>query len=452
MNESQKPEFAVPLIEITPENTVFAAIEELFCRIRKKSMIRKANVLDIMLSFFNRIDLYIFRDYYVNTKINHIRLLRIRRIVCSVEFVNHDYFSIFATKTRKFETMNNPIETAFTAFGMSGLVFHGPLIESSPNFHLKKVWERTKNLSKQKYEQVEVVRDYQDILTDEEIELIVITSPDYLHYEHTKLALNAGKHVVVEKPFTITIQEGLELIELADKKNLVLSVFHNRRWDGDFMTVKRVIEKKLTGRLITFESHWERYRNFIKPGTWKEDPIGRVGCLHDLGSHMIDQALVLFGMPEKIHADLGIVRSGGKTPDFYDLKLYYEKVKVRLTCTYLAREQGPRYVLHGTEGSFLKWGIDPQEEDLKQGKLPSGSNWGLEQEKDHGVLHTTINNLTFKGKIETIPGNYPAFYDNIYKAVRDGQSLAVKPKEALNVIKVIEAAVRSSREDKVVTL
>ncbi len=348
--------------------------------------------------------------------------------------------------------MSNPVKTAFTAFGMSGLVFHGPLIEVNTNFHLKKVWERTKNLSKQKYKQVEVIRDYQDILTDENIELIVITSPDYLHYEHAKLALNAGKHVVIEKPFTITIQEGRELIELADKKSLVLSVFHNRRWDGDFMTVKKVIEKKLLGRLTTFESHWERYRNFIKPVTWKEDPIGRVGCLHDLGSHMIDQVLVLFGMPENIHADLGIVRTGGKTPDFYDLKLYYDQVKVRLTCTYLAREQGPRYVLHGTQGSFLKWGIDPQEEDLKQGKLPPDSNWGVEQEKDHGVLHTDINNLTFKGKIKTLPGNYSAFYDNIYKAIREDLPLAVKPEEALNVIKVIEAAVKSSQEEKVVTI
>ena len=272
------------------------------------------------------------------------------------------------------------------------------------------------------------------------------------HYNLAKTALEAGKDVVVEKPFTLTSKEADKLIQLARNKGLLLTVFQNRRWDGDFLTVKSIIEKGLVGRLTEFESHFDRYRNFINDDTWKEDPESGSGTLYNLGSHMIDQALVLFGMPEGVSADVRILRSGGKVDDSFDLRLEYAKVRVTVRGGYLVREPGPRYILHGTEGSFLKWGIDPQEEALKAGKKPGGEDWGVEHTGNYGLLNTKIDGLHFRGRIETIPGNYLAYYDNIFRVIRYGDSPAVPAQEAANVIRVIEAAYRSAREKRVIEL
>jgi predicted dehydrogenase len=257
---------------------------------------------------------------------------------------------------------------------------------------------------------------------------------------------------VVEKSFTVTVKEGKELIELAGKKNKVLSVFQNRRWDGDFMTVRKIIENKLLGRLVEYESHYDRYRNFIKEGTWKEDPDSMTSILDDLGSHMIDQVLVLFGMPGSVYADIRKIRTGTKVNDYFHLELSYSDIKVTIKGSYLVREAGPRYTLHGTEGSFLKWGVDPQEEALLQGIYPNESGWGKEPDSQWGTLNTNIDNLHFQGKLETIPGAYINYFTNIYNAIAKGEELAVIPSEALNIIRVIEAARESDRLKKVIDI
>ena len=335
---------------------------------------------------------------------------------------------------------------------MSGMVFHAPFLSSNPKFHLKKILERTPKGSEKLYPGVEVVSNYDDLIGDGEIELVVVNTPDYSHFDLTKNALLADKHVIVEKPFTTTTREGEELIQLSCNRNLLLTVYQNRRWDGDFLTVKKVLEDNLLGHLVEYEAHFDRFRNFIQPATWKEDPELGTGNIYNLGSHMIDQVLVLFGMPDRLYADLRMNRKNGRVNDYYDLHLYYDAVKVILKSSYLVREPGPRYILHGTNGSFVKYGIDPQEEALKKGQKPAGDDWGREEEKFWGILNAELNGEFVRKRIETIPGNYRLFYDNVYSAIREGEELAVKPKEALDVIRIIEAAIDSSRDKKAIDI
>ena len=339
-----------------------------------------------------------------------------------------------------------PVKTAFASFGMSGQVFHAPLIDVNPGFEIVKILERTKSVSGSKYPHATIVRDYDELCSADDVELIIVNTPDHTHYDFTKRAILSGKHVVVEKPFTLKYSEALELAELAEKSSVVLSVFQNRRWDGDFLTVKRIVEQKLLGRLVEYESHFDRYRNYIQENTWKEDASTGTGTLYNLGSHLIDQALVLFGKPGKVIADIRTFREGGSVDDSFELWLGYDDIKVTVCASYLVREQGPRYMLHGTEGSFLKWGIDPQEADLKRGIAPTGPDWGKEEEKDWGLLNTKIAGSQIRGSYETLPGNYQAYYNNIYSVIREGAAPEVTPSEAALVIKIIEAATESARK------
>jgi len=346
----------------------------------------------------------------------------------------------------------NPITIALASFGMSGRVFHGPLISANENFRLVKILERSRNESAEKYPDAEVVRHFHELCEDDRIELIVINTPDNTHYDLTREALASGKHVVVEKPFALKYRQAAELVETAGKKGLMLSVFHNRRWDGDFLTIRKIISERLLGRLVEYESHFDRYRNYIQEGTWKENPESGTGTLYNLGSHMIDQALVLFGKPESVYADIRYFRTGTRVDDSFEVWLRYPDIKVSVCGGYMVREQGPRYTLHGTEGSFLKWGIDPQEEALKQGKIPVGQNWGKEDEKNWGLLHTDIDGKIFRGKYRTLAGNYTAYYNNIFDVLRNGAKPAVSGEEAALVIKVIEAAYKSCRTARAIKI
>lgn len=342
------------------------------------------------------------------------------------------------------------IKTGLASFGMSGYVFHGPLLRINPGFEISAIVERHERNSREYYGFSKLYRSFDELIMDPSIELIIVNTPDYLHYDFARKALEGGKHVVVEKPFTITSEEAEELIDIASKKGRVLSVFQNRRWDGDFLTVKKVIREKMLGRLVEFESHFDRFRNFIQPGTWKEEE--GAGTLYNLGSHMIDQACQLFGFPSGVQADLRRNRDHSKVDDSYDLRLRYDGIKVTLKGSYLVKEPGPRYILHGTQGSFLKWGIDPQEERLKGRILPDSPGFGEEGEENWGILNTHLHGLDFRGKIKTEPGNYNAFYNNIYRCIRLGEPLQIDPREPAQVIRIIEAAFRSDREKREISL
>ena len=339
----------------------------------------------------------------------------------------------------------NKIHVGLASFGMSGKVFHAPILTHHPGFQITKIVERSRNEVNQIYPEICSVRSFEELLNDEQIELIVINTPDYTHFEMALHALEAGKHVVVEKPFTRTVGQGEILLNLADRKKRLLSVFQNRRWDGDFLTIRKILENQWLGRLVEFESNYMRYRNYIQPNTWKESAMLGVGLIYNLGSHMIDQAVTLFGIPDAVWADIDNMRTGSEISDYYHIKLIYPDLKVTLKASYLVREESARYTLHGVNGSFLKYGIDPQEEMLKQGGNPSMPDWGKEPENLWGTLNTEINGLHIRGKVETVAGNYTAYYDNIYDVIRNRAELEVKPEQAFIVIQIIEAAMESSR-------
>ena len=348
--------------------------------------------------------------------------------------------------------MNQTIKTAITSFGMSGLVFHGPSLKVNPGFEVVNILERSKNISKKLFPEATIVRDYNDILNNPAIELVVVNTPDKFHYEMAKLAILHGKHVVVEKPVTLNSIQAQELVELACEKGVVFTVYQKRRWDGDFITVRKILEENKLGRLVEFESHYDRYRNFITPETWKEEGGEFAGVLYNLGSHMVDQAYVLFGKPVSVTAHLKIVRTGGMVTDYYDIRLEYDNFSALLKCSYLVKKPGPRYILHGELGSFFKSGIDPQEEMLKAGNLPKGENWGADAPEFWGTISYQKDGNDFEEVVETIPGNYNIFYDNVFDAIRKGAELLVKPEEAVEVLKILEACIKSNRDKRTILL
>ena len=348
------------------------------------------------------------------------------------------------------------IKVGLAAYGMSGQVFHAPFISTNPHFELCKIVERSKELSKERYPDATIVRSFEELIKDPAIELIVVNTPDSTHYEYARLALEAGKHVIVEKPFTSTTEEGEELIALAAEMGLMLSVYQNRRWDADFQTVQEIISKGLLGRLVEYESTFARYRNFIKPNTWKETGESGGGLTYNLGSHLIDQAIRLFGMPEAVFADIATMRTHGKVDDYFMIRFFRPSlapdVRVTLKASYLMREAEPRFVLHGTLGSYVKHGVDKQEAALLRGEMPDQPHWGEETEEEWGLIHTEIDVEEICRKYPGISGNYGGFYQNIYEHLRLGEALQTGARDILNVIRVIEAAYRSQQEGKVISL
>jgi scyllo-inositol 2-dehydrogenase (NADP+) len=336
-------------------------------------------------------------------------------------------------------------------YGMAGQVFHAPVIAAVPGLRLAKVVERRGETSRQRYPWIEVVREAAALFEDEAIELIVVATPNASHYDLTRQALLAGKHVVVDKPFTLTSEQARQLIELARQQNRVLSVFQNRRWDGDFQTVRQIVRQGCLGRLVEYESHFDRFRNYFSPErAWREEGGPGSGVLFDLGSHLIDQAQVLFGLPQMLTADIRSQREAGKADDQFELILHYDQLKVTLKAGLLVREPGPRFALHGTEGSFVKYGVDPQEEALKRGLSPGEPDWGLEPKEQWGTLNTQIGGLHFHGKVETARGCYQAYYENVHQAITGQAELIVKPEEARNTIRMIELALQSNAEKRTV--
>ena len=342
--------------------------------------------------------------------------------------------------------MATQIQVGLIGYGTAGRVFHAPLINAVPGLKLTKVVERHSESSREHYPWVEVVRDADALFCDPEIDLIVIATPNTSHFDLAQQALLAGKHVVVDKPFTPTSAQAQQLIELAQQTQRILTVYHNRRWDGDFQTVKQVVEQGYLGRLVEYEAHYDRFRNTIKPEAWRESPASGSGILFDLGSHLIDQAQVLFGLPQAITADVRVQREGAKVDDYFEVGLDYGDLKVILKAGMLVKEPGPHFILHGTKGSFIKYGMDPQEAALRRGLPLTEPDWGLEPQAQWGTLNTQLGSLHFDGQVETIQGCYQAFYENVYEAIEQGAKLAVKPEEARNTIRIIELAIESDRE------
>ncbi|MEO8862581.1 MAG: Gfo/Idh/MocA family oxidoreductase [Ginsengibacter sp.] len=350
--------------------------------------------------------------------------------------------------------MDKLVNVGLIGFGIGGQVFHAPLISCVKGLHLKKiraVKEQQRSVASSKYPDAELVVTPEEIFDDPSIDLVVISTPNTSHYALGKAALLAGKNVVLDKPFTINTADADDLIALSIKENKLLTVYHNRRFDSDFTTLQKVIKSDLLGRLVEFESRYDRFRNYSRPGAWREEEKPGSGILYDLGSHLIDQALVLFGLPEAITADLRIQRLDAKVVDNFELILHYKGLKVTLKAGMLVKELLPRFVLFGNEGSFTKYGMDVQEDALKKGLRPGTmSNWGIEPPEIWGTLNTEFKGIHFVGKVESEVGNYARFYQNVYDALVKKEELNVKPLEARNVIRVIELALQSDKEKRTI--
>jgi scyllo-inositol 2-dehydrogenase (NADP+) len=342
------------------------------------------------------------------------------------------------------------VNTAICSFGMSGSVFHAPFISTGPGFNFYAVWERNKNLAKEKFPAVKVYRTLEEMLADKEIDLVIVNTPNATHYDYTKKALLAGKHVICEKPFTVAVSEALELIELAKSQNKKLSVYQNRRYDSDYRTIKDVLDKKLLGNMVEAEFHFDRYKTALSPKLHKETPVPGTGALYDLGSHLIDQALQLFGMPASVFADIATMRPVSLVDDYFELLLYYPSLRVRLRGSYQVREALPGYVLHGSKGSFIKPKTDVQEAQLQAGWLPSQQVYGVEPATEEGLLHTEDNGKIVRENIRSLNGNYAEYYSEMYEAITSGKEVPVTAEDGKNVIKIIEAAFRSSGERRVI--
>ncbi|HEX8563824.1 MAG TPA: Gfo/Idh/MocA family oxidoreductase [Flavobacterium sp.] len=340
---------------------------------------------------------------------------------------------------------NKQIRTALLAYGMSGKIFHAPFLELHPGFELIGSWERSKKKIHEDYPRAKSYPSL-DAVLDDNIDLVIVNTPVATHFEYAKAALLAGKHVLVEKAFTSTVAEAEELRDIASEKNVKLSVFQNRRYDSDFLTVRDVFDKNILGEIVEAEIHFDRYNPKLSLKQHKETPNSGAGILKDLGSHIIDQALCLFERPIGLFADIRITRENSVVDDWFDITLFYDDFRVRLKAGFLVREPLPAYILHGKKGSFIKSRGDVQEDELKLGEKPMVIEWGIEPAYKSGVLHTEIEGETVRENVQTMRGNYYWFFDALCRAIREDAPVPVSAEDGLNVMRIIEAAIESSRK------
>lgn len=334
---------------------------------------------------------------------------------------------------------------------MSGKVFHAPFLHVNPGFEFYSVWEREKDLAAGLYPSVRVCRTLEELLGNAAVELVIVNTPNYTHFPYARKALEAGKHVIVEKPFSLTEAEGRELIALARSNGRLLSSFQSRRFDSDYRTVKRVVDSGVLGTVVEAEIHYDRFTPELSYKVHKETPGPGTGLIYDLGSHLIDQALQLFGDPEAVFADVRIIREHSKVDDYMEVLLYYPGLRVRLKSSYLVREPLPAYSFFGHKGTFLKTRADVQEKHLLAGEMPGGPGWGVEPESEQGLLTAEIDGRVVRERVPTERGNYMDYFDGIYAAIREGAPLPVTAEQGVRIIRVIEKAYESLRARAVVS-
>ncbi|MDO5523861.1 MAG: Gfo/Idh/MocA family oxidoreductase, partial [Bacteroidia bacterium] len=327
--------------------------------------------------------------------------------------------------------MSNIIRAGVIGYGLSGRVFHAPFVDVVHGYELSKIStanpDRIEMINK-RYPSTAVVPDGQDIINDPDIDLVIVTSPNTDHFRWAKEALLAGKHAVVEKPFTVDVAEADELIELSKKQGKILTVYHNRRFTSDTKTVKKLLDSGLLGEVSDYESHFDRYRSEPRPGgAWREEPLPGSGIFYDLGSHLIDQALWFFGMPTAVTAEINSQRPWAKADDHFDVRLHYPSFTATLKSGMLCRIPGPTFMIHGTNGSYVKYGLDVQEATLDGGAIPEGKNWGREPEEIWGTINAEYNGVKIQGKIESEHGDYREYFINLRDAILGKAEIAVKP-------------------------
>jgi len=339
--------------------------------------------------------------------------------------------------------MTQPLNVALLGYGMAGKVFHAPLIAATPGLTLKTVVTSRASEVAERYPDVTVVPDVATALADPALDLVVVATPDAVHAEHGRAALAAGKAVLIDKPFATTLADAQALAGQAQHAGKLLSVFHNRRWDSDFLTLQKLIADGALGEVTHFESRYDRFRPVVVD-QWKEK-VG-AGTWYGLGPHLVDQALQLFGMPVGVYADFAVQKDGGQAVDYCHVLLRYPRLRVILHASQLAPVNDLRFVVHGTGGSFVKHGLDPQEAALAAGAKPGGEGWGVDPRP--GALTRVEGGPDFT----SLPGDYLAFYAALRDALNGAGPNPSNPADALATMTVMDLAMRSAQERRELSL
>lgn len=341
--------------------------------------------------------------------------------------------------------MADTLNVGVVGYGFATSTFHAPLIAGVAGLRLAAISSSDPAKVRRDWPEVDVESSPQALFARPDIDLVVIPTPNETHYPLASQALAAGKHVVVDKPFTVTVDEAISLKREAETAGRVLSVFHNRRWDADFLTLRQVIADGELGRIVHFESHFDRYRPEVR-ARWREVPGGGAGLWYDLGPHLIDQVLQLFGLPEAIYLDLASQRDGAQVDDWFHAVLRYGSLRVIAHAGTLVPVPAARFVVHGSLGSFIKYGLDPQEANLLAGKRTSAPDWGsdpltaeLTVWRDGGPNCQTI---------PSVQGNYPAYYAAVRDAILGRGTVPVSADEAIRVMSLIELGLCSAAEHR----
>jgi scyllo-inositol 2-dehydrogenase (NADP+) len=347
------------------------------------------------------------------------------------------------------------VRVGLVGFGFAGRIFQSNVIEALEGLELAAIVQRKGNEAHRAFPHANILRTVEELLKDSTIRLVVVATPNATHLPIVRQCLLADRDVVVDKPFALSSMEAAELIQLARSRKRLLTVYQNRRWDGDFLTVRKLLDSDRLGRLVMFESHYDRFRVLPRLHAWREDGSAGGGVLFDLGSHLVDQALVLFGVPQSVWASVRVEREGAKSDDAFDLCLRYAAshsqtsgtggLTVWLRATCLAREAGARFTLNGTLGSFRKLGMDCQEAHLLAGDTFSSKPWGVEGPEHWGTLTTDEGGEPVCSRIPTEAGDYRGYYTNVRDAIHGNAAIEVTPLQAWRTLRVLEMALESSR-------
>lgn len=345
--------------------------------------------------------------------------------------------------------MSDTIRVGLIGYGYASKTFHAPLIAGTVGMELAAISSSDESKVKADWPGIQVVSEPRHLFNDPSIDLIVIPTPNDTHFPLAKAALEAGKHVVVDKPFTVTLSQARELDALARSLGRVLSVFHNRRWDSDFLTLKALLADGALGEVAYFESHFDRFRPQVRD-RWREQAGPGSGIWYDLGAHLLDQTLNLFGLPVSLTVDLAQLRPGAKATDYFHAVLTYPQRRVVLHGTLLAAAESARYIVHGSRGSYVKYGLDPQEERLKNGERPPQEDWGYDMRD--GVLSRAQGDEIVEETWLTLPGNYPAYYAGIRDALNGSGENPVPASQAIQVMELIELGIESAKHRSTLNL
>ncbi|WP_158615510.1 Gfo/Idh/MocA family oxidoreductase [Acidipila sp. EB88] len=346
--------------------------------------------------------------------------------------------------------MSETIKAGVVGFGLAGQVFHAAVINETPGMEVAAIVERSGKTAAARYPGARIVSSVEEMLQDPSIRLCVVATPNDTHCRIAEQCMRAGRHVVVDKPLALSSADTAALGQVARDAKVVLSAYQNRRWDGDFQTLRELLDSGRIGDPVLFESHFDRFRLEPKPGAWRETEAAGGGILFDLGPHLIDQALCLFGAPTSLWADVRISRPNVEVDDSHDIQLTYEDsprkelraLRVWLRSTMVAASPGARFTLHGTRATYEKWGLDPQEDALREGARFADHAFGTEAASAWGTLTLPDSSPEV---IRTLPGDYRKYYENVRNAICGTAPLEVGVGAAWSVARIIELARESSR-------